>query len=222
MFSISRNKIVYSTLSLLAVFSSAIVLAGEGERSITLQEDVTQAELIKLNVPAGEVEIVGTTGNSLTAVVTAICQKENQENCYQLLKELRWSKTTGKTAELALTPSGITRYDHVSLKIKIGVPQDKNLDINLSAGELRIENTSACINASLNAGQLNLKLKESQLASAELHAKVGDVKLTNPNGETRAGERSMLVGAGLNWSKGTGACRAKAEVMAGEVHLTLY
>ena len=87
MFSISRNTIVSSTLSLLVVFSSTGALAGDGERSITLQDDVVGAELIRLNVPAGDLEITGTTGNSVTAVVTATCQKENQDNCYQVLKD---------------------------------------------------------------------------------------------------------------------------------------
>ncbi len=220
MFSISRNTIIGSTFSLLAVFSSATALASEGERNITLQEDVSTANLIKLNVPVGEVIVSGTTGNNLTAVATISCQKEKRENCYQLLKELSWSKTTGNTAEFSLAPGGITRYDHVSIKIKFGVPQDKKLDINLSAGELRIDNTSACLNAEVNAGEINIKLKEDQLDSAKLTAKVGDVKLVTARGDAIEGERSMLVGASLDW-KGTGTCQTKASVLAGEVHLEL-
>ena len=224
MFSISRNTIMCSTLSLLAAFSSAGALATDGERTVTLQEDVSGAELIKLNVSAGDVEITGTTGTSVTAVVTATCQKEKRENCYQLLKELGWSKKTGSIAEFDLSPSGITRYDHVTLKVKFGVPKDKKLEVNLSAGELRIAETSACLTANVNAGELSIKLKESQLASAELNAKVGDAKLVTAKGEIIEGERSMLVGASVDW-KGAdtniGACHTKASVLAGEVQIVL-
>ncbi len=91
MFSISRNKIVYSALALAMALNSARAFATEGERNITLQEDVSTANLIKLNVPVGEVIVSGSTGNNLTAVATISCQKEKRENCYQLLKELSWS-----------------------------------------------------------------------------------------------------------------------------------
>jgi len=220
MFSISRNTIMFSTLSLLAAFSSAGAFATDGERTVTLQEDVSGAELIRLNVPAGDVEITGTTRTTVTAVVKASCQQEKRENCLQLLKELGWSKKTGNVAEFGLSPSSITRYDHVSIGIKLGIPKDKKLEVNLSAGELRIAGTSACLTANVNAGEVNIKLKESQLASAELSAKVGDVKLVTAKGESMEGERSLLLGASLEW-KGTGVCHTKASVLAGEAQLVL-
>ncbi len=219
MFSISRNTIIGSTFSLLAVLSAA-ALATEGERNITWQEDVASAELIRLNVPVGDVEITGTTGTSVTAVVKASCEKEKRENCLQLIKELGWSKKTGNVTEFGLSPSGIMRYDHVSIGVKLSVPKDKKLEVNLSAGELRIAGTSACLTADVNAGEINIKLKEDQLASAQLSAKVGDVKLVTAKGDTIEGERSLLVGASLEW-KGTGACYTKASVLAGEAHLVL-
>lgn len=216
----NRNKIMSSTLILAMAFSS-VAFATEGERTVTLQENVSAAELIRLNVPAGDVEVIGTTGDSLTAVVTGVCQQENRENCNQLLKELGWSKKTGSVTELGLSPSGITRYDNITIKVKLGVPKDKKLDVNLNAGELRIEGTSACLNADVNAGEVRIKLKESQLSSFELNAKVGDVKLVSAKGEAIEGDRSMLVGAHMEWSKGTGACHTKASVLAGEAQLIL-
>lgn len=218
--STSRNKIMSSSLVLITTLSCA-AFAANGERTVTLQEDVSQAELIKLNVPAGDVEITGTTGNSLTAVVTAVCQPEKQKNCNQLLKDLDWSKNNGNVAEVGLSPSGITRYDDVTLKVKFSVPKDKKLEVNLSAGELRVQGTSACLVAEVNAGDIKLNLHESQLGSVELNAKVGDVKFITAKGNTIEGERSMLVGAHLNWSKGAGSCHTKASVLAGEVQLTI-
>jgi hypothetical protein len=166
------------------------------------------------------VEIAGITGNSVTAVVTATCQKGSRENCYQVLKDLAWSKETGNIAEFGLSPASINRYDHVTIKVKFGVPKDKKLEVNLSAGELRIAGTSACLTANVNAGELSIKFKESQLASAELSTKVGDAKLVTAKGETIEGERSLLVGASLDW-KGTGTCHTKASVLAGEAQMIL-
>ncbi len=221
MFNMNRSAIMAIALSAIAFFSSSFASAVEGEKTVTLQENVAQAELIRLNIPAGDVEIMGTTGDSVTAVVTAVCQQGNYERCYQLVKEMAWSKKTGTVTELGLSPSSITRYDNITIKVKLGVPRDKKLDVNVSAGELRIEGTSACLNAEVNAGEAHIKLRESQLASFELNAKVGDVKLVSSKGETIEGERSMLVGAHMEWSKGTGACHANVSVLAGEAQLIL-
>lgn len=221
MFSTRPTTILCSAFILAMTFVSRAAFATEGERTITLQDDVSQAELIRLNVPAGDVEIIGTTGTSITAVVTAVCQKENQQNCYQMLKELGWSKKAGSITELGLTPATITSYEHVTLKVKLGVPKDKKLEINLSAGALRVSETSGCLNATVNAGDIKIELKQNQLASAELSAKVGDVKLVTTNGETIEGSRSLLVGASLEWKKGTGSCHTKAHVLAGEAQLVL-
>lgn len=217
---INSSKHLACILAAIGIFSCC-AFATEGERHITLQEDVAKAELIKLNISAGEVQVTGITGKSLNAEVTASCQNAKQDACYKLIKDLSWSKKIGSITELELAPLNINRYDNVTIKVKISVPQDKKLDLNLSAGELRVENTSACVTAAVNAGELNLKLKEAQLASAELSAKVGDVKLITPNGPVE-GERSLLVGASLQWNQGKGNCHVKVNVMAGEAQLTIY
>lgn len=206
-------------LSLLCLLGTSAAFASEGERHIALQADIADAEFIRVDIPAGDVEITGISGNKLTAEVTATCQNEGREDCYTLLKQLDWTKKTGRRFELGLTP-GITHYNHVTMKIKVGVPRDKPLDASLSAGELRINDTSACLVAEVNAGEITMNLNASQLASAELSAKVGDVTLTNPKGETVSGERSLLVGANLEW-KGSGNCQTKAKVLTGEAKLVL-
>lgn len=221
MFNISRNTIACGTLTLVMAFYSAIVFAADDERSITFQDDVSSLDVIKLNIPVGDVSISGTTGNNLTAVVTGSCKKDNREDCYKVLKELNWSKKTGGITEFALKPSGITNYNNMNMKVKLSVPNDKKLEIDVSAGELRIDGTSACLTATVNAGEIKINLKESQLASAELDAKVGDVKLISAQNHVTEGDRSLLVGASLEWNKGTGACHTKASILAGEAQLVL-
>lgn len=219
MFTTSRTKLILGSFTLTALLSSA-AFAADNERSLVLEADVSHAELVKIDIPAGEVQAVGTTGNNLTAQITASCQKKNLESCRRLLKDLAWTKKTGDNLELGLSPSGITHYDDVTVKIKVGVPKDKRLEVHLSAGELHINNTSACLIASVNAGEVNITLNKSQLASAELNAKVGDVKLVTAQGSYE-GERSLLVGASLKWDQGTGSCHTQASTLAGEVQLTL-
>ncbi len=218
----TRNsiKLFCTSIALLTTLCSIGVVAEEGERNISLQQDVANAELIRLSVPAGEVDIVGIAGTNLVAEVTAICEDEGRKACLNLLKELGWAQKIGSTADFLLMPDGTSHFNNVKVKVKIGVPQDKPLQVNLSAGELSIADTSACLTAEVSAGQINIDLKESQLATAELSAKVGDVKLNTAKDGDVSGARSLLVGAHLEW-QGTGSCHTKAKVLAGEAKLAL-
>ncbi len=218
------RKKYFISLALLSMSLSGVALANDNQKSQRFEADVSQAQDITIDIPAGQVLVVGSAGSKLLAEVKASCKQDkkvDKANCETVLKDLGWSSKMGKGAALGLLPNKITRYDDIQIEIKISVPNDKPLNVIQAAGDLSIEGTSACVNASLNAGQLNVKLKESQLASAELHAKVGDVKLTDTQGKTRSGERSLLVGADLT-HKASGSCPLKAEVLAGEVHLSLY
>lgn len=215
----TRTHIICTGLALL--FSSAAICAKEGERHISLQQDVSSAETIRVHVPAGDVDIVGITGNDLVAEVTAVCNDQDRQACLELLQDLDWAKKAGSTTEFLLTPDSITNFNNVTIKVKIGVPRDKKLAASLSAGELSIQDTNACLTAELNAGEIDIALQENQLASAMLNATVGDVKLISARGEQTSGKRSLLVGANLEWQQGKGNCHTKANVMAGEVKLTL-
>lgn len=219
----TRNsiKLFCTSIALLTTLCSIGVVAEEGERNISLQQDVANAELIRLSVPAGEVDIVGIAGTNLVAEVTAICEDEERKACLNLLKELGWAQKIGNTADFLLMPDGTSHFNNVKVKVKIGVPQDKPLQVKLSAGELSIADTSACLTAEVSAGQINIDLKESQLATAELSAKVGDVKLNTAKDGDVSGARSLLVGAHLEWQQGTGSCHTKAKVLAGEAKLAL-
>lgn len=222
MYTTNRNriKLFCTSIALLTALCSLGVAAKEGERHISLQQDVANAELIRLSVPAGEVDIVGIAGTNLVAEVTAICEDEERKACLNLLKELGWAQKIGSTADFLLMPDGTSHFNNVKVKVKIGVPQDKPLQVKLSAGELSIADTSACLTAEVSAGQINIDLKESQLATAELSAKVGDVKLNTAKDGDVSGARSLLVGGHLEW-QGTGSCHTKAKVLAGEAKLAL-
>jgi hypothetical protein len=218
-----KTTLIY-TLALASLYGSTQVFAADGERLLTLQEDVAAAELIRLDIPSGDVEVIGTSGNRLTAQMTATCEDEGREACQKQLEQLDWAKKAGNTFELGLSPAGVTNYNHMNMKIKIGVPRDKSLDVSLSAGALRISDSSACVTASVIAGEIDLRLAANQLTAAALSAKVGDVKLTNPKGDTLSGERSLLVGANLDWKNPNSArasCRVNASVLTGEARLTV-
>ncbi len=217
--SISRKIIISSSLSLITLCCSAVVFAQDSERIITLQENVAQTKLIKLKVPMGEVLVSGVTGDTVTASIKAKCTTPDEGLCHQLLKELAWTKKTGKTLKLGVKQ--MTNHEDVIIQVKLSVPNDKKLDLSLRIGELGIDGTSACLSADVNVGTIKITLQESQLASAKLSAQIGEVKLATATGSTIEGHQSLLVGSKLKWNQGTGTCHTKASALVGEVELRL-
>lgn len=217
----TTSNFIYKSILLLGMFFPAVVSATEGERHLSFEQDVAAAELVRLSVPAGEMEVVGIAGDKVIAEATAVCENADADACHKLLIAMEWKQKAGSIAELSLSPTGVSEYNQVKVKVKIGVPKDKNLEVNLGAGELSISDTSACLIAELNAGQINLSFEQSLLASASLSAMVGDAKLVAINGETTSGNRSALVGAHLDWNGDKGHCHTQAKVLAGEAKLTL-
>lgn len=221
MYHLTRKSLAVISLMLMTAVIGGPASAAEGERHLSFELDAAAAELIRLRVPAGEMEVVGITGDKVIAEATAVCEKAAQNACQTLLNTMEWTQKSGSITELSLSPVGVSEYNDVKIKVKIGVPSAKYLEVNLGAGDLRISDTSACLIAELNAGQITISLAQSQLASASLSAMVGDAKLVYTNGETLSGKRSALVGAKLEWDSGSGPCHTQAKVMAGEVKLTL-
>ena len=216
------RKLTLGSMALLLITATATTIASDQNKQ-TLQLDVSNAQSISLDIPAGKLVVQGVKGSKLQAEVKATCKDKKAEDpaaCQALLNALNWSKKVDKNAEIALMPTKITDYEDITVEVKITVPENKPLNVKLAAGELQINGTSACLTAEVNAGNLVINLKEAQLASALLKSKVGDVSLTTTTGEKISGDRAMLVGADLNW-KGKGSCHLKANLLAGEAQLIL-
>jgi len=219
MFNVSRHKAI-QTLLLTTAFSTTGAFADDSKRTITLQEDVAKAQIIKLNLPVGKVVISGVVGSTLKADVIGSCKDATTDACKPLFDQLAWTKKLGTTSEFSLNPSSVMTYDNVDIQITISLPKDKKLEIYQGAGELNLMDTNACLTAELKAGELKIEANESQLALANLASTVGDVNLINAKGQLTQGARSKLVGAEHTW-KGAGKCQLKANVLAGQVSLKL-
>jgi len=218
----SMHKLTLGSSVLLLLTASVTTIASDQNKQ-NLQLDVSSAQSISLDIPAGKLVVQGVKGSKLQADVKATCKDKKAEDpaaCQALLNALNLSKKAGKNIEIALVPTKVTDYEDITIEVSVSVPESKALNVKLAAGELQINGTSACLNAEVNAGDLSMNLKEAQLASAQLKAKVGDVNLTTATGEKISGDRSMLVGAELNW-KGKGSCVLKANLLAGEARLIL-
>lgn len=216
-----KRKILGGTVTVMALWCSTLAF-GEPSKKTAVELDVSTADAVIIHVPAGELNISGTTGQTISAEAVISCSKYKEGECSNgIFEEINWSsKLEGSLAQLDLTPSAGKQYDDISVVVNIGVPEDKTLTVNLDYGDLRLKGTNACLDVNVKAGNVELGLPEESLASANLKATIGDVSLTTQAGRI-SGRRSKIIGAKLEWDEGKGACHLQATVRAGNVELHL-
>lgn len=216
-----KRKIL-AVVPMMALWCSTLALSEPLEKKLDVEIDVSTVDAVIVNVPAGELNISETTGQTIEAEAVVTCNKRNDTECRnRIFEEIKWSANEdGGPARLNLTPPEADQYDDISVIVNVGIPQHKTLTVNLDYGDLRLKGTNACLDVNVKAGNLQLDLKEKSLASANLIATIGDVRLTTPAG-TIPGKRSKIVGAKLAWNEGIGACHVQAKVRAGNIELNL-
>lgn len=222
MLRISNRKNIGGAVTVIALWCSAAAFGEPPERKTVVELDVSTADVVVVHVPAGQLNISGTTGQTINAEAVISCGKSKNGECNnRSFGKIQWSsKLKENHAQLDLTPSGANQYDDISIVVNVGIPRDKTLTVNLDYGDLRLNGTSACLDANVKAGNLQLSLEEQFLASANLKAAIGDVKLTTTAG-TLPGRRSKIVGAKLEWDEGKGTCHLHAKVRAGNIDVNL-
>lgn len=222
MLHIQKRKIPGGAVIVMALWCSTMVFAEPARKKTAVELDVSTADAVIIHVPAGELNISGTTGQTMSAEAVISCDKFKDGECKNsIFEEIRWSsKLEGGLAQLDLTPSRATQYDDISIVVNVGIPEDKTLTVNLDYGDLGLQGTNACLDVNVKAGNVELGLQEKSLASASLKATIGDVSLTTQEGRI-PGRRLKIIGAKLEWDEGKGACHLHAKVRAGNVEVNL-
>lgn len=218
-----KDRIVGSILIVIALSWSIMAFGELPGKKAEIEVDVSTVGTVVLDVPAGQLNISGTTGQTIKAEVVVTCSKDNGAECNKrVLEEIVWSiELEGDLARLRLIPEEADQYNDISIVASVGVPQDKMLTVNLDYGDLDLQGTNACLDVNVKAGNVKLGLQEKPLASANLKATFGDVSLTTSTGTVTRGKRSKIVGAKLEWRRDNGICHVDAKVRAGNIELNL-
>ena len=204
------------TLLILAVMMvlPAAVFGGEVreiERSFAVEEQTT----IRIDIPVAEVQIVGSSSDSVEAEFTATCHRDH--DCKEILAELDL-ESHGSRNTLRIDLVGYPKWGkgRVELEGVIRVPKNMEIEVEVGVGELEIKGLAGDLRVELGVGEINAWLDKTLTRSVTLDAGVGEVELYGA-GTRLEGRRSMLVGSEVHWDEGPGDLRAFLEVGVGEI-----
>jgi len=191
----------------------------------TLEIPVSSSSILGIKLDVGEVTIIGTDSDQLTAKIIVECPGLDSR-CANRLADLDWvSAMTGEQLTLMTNKHSTSRlsslrYREARITTRIEIPKVTQVNLEMRAGDLKVHNVDACFNIDMDAGDIDLAASSNLIRSVDIDTGVGDASL-NVEGHPKNEHRSLLVGAEVHWHDGSGDCQMKVDLQAGNAEIRL-
>lgn len=176
---------------------------------------------LRVDLHCGDIKIERAGGDVVQAELRVRCER-NRESCFEKLADVKLEGRE-QSGRLVLEVEGVPRWHSskgLEVDLTLRVPAHLELDIDLGAGTVHVEDATRNVRIDLGAGQVDVRMPEDAVHSVDARAGVGEARLHGPNGDEIA-ERRHLVGGVVHWQDGKGEARVDVEVGAGEVVVRL-
>lgn len=175
---------------------------------------------VDLRIPVGEVFIEGVSGNRLQADMVILCADE-EGSCARRLSDVAFvTSIEGDHVIVRTSKNGSMKYRDADVRTHVRIPAVRSVHVNMTAGDLNISKLLGCLTIDMGAGDVDVDLAQSLVASVHLDAGLGDASMA-VDGRHRDARRALLVGAEMDWDQGTGDCRVDVDLQAGDIFLEL-
>ncbi|MEM9533168.1 MAG: hypothetical protein AAGA23_19770 [Pseudomonadota bacterium] len=211
---------------LLGAFNTACVIDSRTkdtmigpERQLALP--VSEKSVVSVRIPVGEVNVLASDGEDLTAELVIRCADEDSA-CARRLRDVSFVTRERRDGSVAvrLSRNSSSGYRDAEVEATIYVPTTGQLELNMTAGELRVDPIDACVEVDMGAGDVNVMANTSNYRSVEIDAGVGDAHLSI-DGRSYHVPRSWLIGAQTQWREGDGRCDMLVDLQAGDIDVQL-
>ena len=176
---------------------------------------------VAIALPPGEAIIEGVPGGNVLRADMEIRCPSATGACARRAADARWVIEPG-ASQVTLRPSeGSFAFRDMEATVRVSVPDDRPLRIDMPAGDLTVKRVSGCLVVDMEAGDVEVEVPAASVRSARADANFGDASLDLP-GDSIEGRRPMLVGAEVEWQEGSGACDLAIDLSFGDIRVNLY
>jgi len=214
------HAVSFAFSAVLAAALLAPAAAGADEIVRTLSKDLPAAgiDAVDFHGQVGEVQVVGTSGDSIEIEVALRCDTRNDRKC----------KESADRVDLEVRRSGdrvkIEVEDwpklggRLSIRARLEIPKDRAVEIDMGVGEVSVSGIEADVEVDTGVGEVSVEGPESAFRSVNLDAGVGEVELVLGG---RTVEGSGFVGGHLSWRDGPGEAHIEIDTGVGEIRVIL-
>ena len=193
-----------------------------GSRDLAATVPLGDARTVRLDLPVGEIEVRGDGAGELRAELEVRCKPHH--DCGNRLEDVHLD-THRRGSELRFSVRGyprLLRSDGMEVRGLVHVPASAALDIDMSVGELRLSGLDLRndVHIDMGVGEVRVALPEDRLRRVKLGSGIGDASLRTRSEHLEASS-SLLIGAKLDWQRGTGESTLDVDLGIGEVSVEL-
>jgi hypothetical protein len=213
-----KKPILIALVAAIALLGTLPLSADETVRTLNQRYSVDGAKSLALDIPVGEVVIVGGDASQVTIDVELECDSD-KGSCAELAKKVRLvggKKGDRLSIQLDEWPRGNARG--LEADIKVSMPRGLALQTDLGVGELQISGVEQDVNADVGVGEVKVTMPESAVRSVNLDSGVGDATLRTSEKKING---SGMVGKALKWNKGSGSADVRVDCGVGEIGVSL-
>ena len=187
-------------------------------RTLTDTLPVEEAEWVFINLPIGELEVIGTDDDDIDIHITLQCEDRRSKKCRNAAKDIELKirrRFDGIEIELERWPK--FRSKGMSVDGRFHIPRQLGVEIEMGVGEVDVSGLADDVEIDVGVGDVRVEMEESDVRSVNVDAGVGEAKL-RVRGRTIEG--SGFIGHGLDWREGPG--RAHIEIDCGVGSIKVY
>lgn len=215
-----RTPVLLAALLVAGAALPAAAGSSETLRNLTLNLDADAAETLSVEVPVGEVHVVGGDGTRVSMEVAVRCNRPVKSRCEAAAGELALSsESRGQRLQVKIRnwPQGRDN-NGLTLEVRLEMPRGMKLDAELGVGEFEAVGLVSDLSLDLGVGEANIRGRQEDVRRVDLEVGVGEAVL-------RLGDREIegkgFIGRELEWNAGTGRAAVEVECGVGEVDVRL-
>lgn len=219
-----RTPAIALLLVLAAIVPPAPASATTSEDSVRrIDRSIDAADLrdLSIDMPVGKVVLTGTDGDRVDVEVTIECDEHGwgSASCPDRAEDIELvTEKHGSRLEVDLEGYSTWSSRHMEVTLHIDAPARLASVVDLGIGEVDVERMADHLSVDLGIGEVNVRMAESDVASVDLDAGVGEASLRGNLGRR---ESSGLFVKELTWNDGSGRARVRVDVGIGEIDVRL-
>ena len=202
-----------------ACLTPSPALASE-DRTVEYDFPAAGVRDVELRVQFGSLQVVPGDDDQVHVELELEC-RHRWGDCEERLERVA-VEALPRGSHLYLEVTGLSKRSNHGLHVgmRVYLPKELGLEVDMGAGELRIEGLRGDIDVRLGAGDIDIRLAEADVGTVDLEAAVGDANLKLRRGWAESARRHLLGGE-VHWSRGEGDADVGVRVGAGDIEVRL-
>lgn len=201
-----------------AVLAPAAAVADTTVRTLERDLPAEGIDSVVFHGQVGEVQVVGTSGDTIEIEVELRCDRRDDRKCEQSAAKVDLEvRRSGERVKVEVE-DWPRIGGRLSIRARLKVPRDRAVEIDMGVGEVSVEGIEADVEVDTGVGEVTVEGPESAFGSVNLDTGVGEVELELGG---RTVEGSGFVGGHLSWRDGPGEAHIEIDSGVGEIRVTL-